>query len=185
MNLQLKSSVLIIPGLGSSGPEHWQSLWEARHPEYQRIQQDSWENPRCSAWVRNLEVAIAAADAPVVLVAHSMGCAAVIHWAAGIGNGSQRVSAALLVSPPDVEADTIPVGPTGFAPYPLCRLPFRSVAVVSTNDPFVTLERAKHFAGAWGCDLITLEAAGHINTASGHGPWPEGELLLERLFAHF
>jgi len=22
---------------------------------------------------------------------------------------------------------------------------------------------------------------GHINTASGHGPWPKGERLLERL----
>jgi len=26
-----------------------------------------------------------------------------------------------------------------------------------------------------------LESAGHINAASGHGPWPEGERFLDRL----
>ena len=171
----------MIPGLGDSGPTHWQSLWEARHPEYRRVQQDEWQHPRCSDWAKNLETAIAAADSPVVLVAHSMGCAAVIHWAAGAGSGNKRVAAALLVSPPDVEAETIPVGPTGFAPYPLDRLPFKSVAVVSTNDPFVTLERANRFAASWGSELVILESAGHINTDSGYGPWPEGERLLERL----
>lgn len=181
MNVRSRCSVLIIPGLGDSGPEHWQSLWEASHPEYRRVQQHEWELPRCSDWVRNLETAIAAADSPVVLVAHSMGCAAVIHWATGAASGNNRVAAALLVSPPDVEAETIPLGPTGFAPYPLNQLPFRSVAVVSTNDPFVTLERANWFAASWGSELVILESAGHINAASGHGPWPEGEGLLERL----
>lgn len=171
----------MIPGLGDSGPTHWQSLWEARHPVYRRVQQDEWQHPRCSDWAKNLEVAIAAADSPVVLVAHSMGCAAVIHWAAGAGSGNKRVAAALLVSPPDVEAETIPVSPTGFAPYPLDRLPFKSVAVVSTNDPFVTLERANRFAASWGSELVILESAGHINADSGYGPWLEGEHLLERL----
>jgi predicted alpha/beta hydrolase family esterase len=181
MNVRSKQSVLMIPGLGSSGPEHWQSLWEARHSQYQRVQQDEWEHPRCGDWVRNLEAAISAAEWPVVLVAHSMGCAAVIRWAASAGDGSRRVAAALLVSPPDVEAETIPAGPTDFTPYPLGRLPFKSIAIVSTNDPFVTLERAKFFAASWGSELVLLEAAGHINASSGHGPWPEGEQLLQQL----
>jgi len=115
------------------------------------------------------------------LVAHSMGCMAVIHWAATTGNPEKRVAAALLVSPPDVEAETIPIGPTGFAPFPLIRLPFKSIVVASNNDPFATLDRAKTFAGAWGSELVILESAGHINAASGHGPWPEGERLLDQL----
>jgi uncharacterized protein len=117
----------------------------------------------------------------VVLVAHSMGCIAVIHWAAITGNGNERVAAALLVSPPDVEAETIPRGPTGFAPCPLFQLPFKSTVVGSTNDPFATLDRIKTFATAWGSDLVLLESAGHINAASGHGPWPDGERLLDKL----
>jgi predicted alpha/beta hydrolase family esterase len=53
--------------------------------------------------------------------------------------------------------------------------------VASTNDPFARLDRAKTFATAWGSELVILESAGHINAASGHGPWPEGERLLEKL----
>ena len=181
MGMESGRSVLIIPGLGDSGPQHWQSLWEASHPEYCRVRQTEWERPRCSDWVSNLKAAISAANQPVVLVAHSMGCIAVIHWVAITGNANNRVAAALLVSPPDVEAETIPVGPTGFAPCPLIRLPFKSIVVASTDDPFATLERAKIFAGAWGSELVILESAGHINAVSGHGPWPVGERLLDRL----
>jgi len=110
-----------------------------------------------------------------------MGCIAVIHWAAIHGHRNERVAAAFLVSPPDVEAETIPRGPTGFAPCPLIRLPFKSTVVASTNDPFSTIDRTKTFAAAWGSELVILESAGHINAASGHGPWPEGEHLLARL----
>jgi uncharacterized protein len=174
-------TVLIIPGLGSSGPEHWQSLWEASHPEYQRVHQADWECPRRADWVSNLNAAISAANQPVVLVAHSMGCIAVIHWAATTANPDKSVAAALLVSPPDVEAETIPTGPTGFAPCPLIGLPFKSIVVASTNDPFAKLGRVKTFAAAWGSELVILELAGHINAASGHGHWPEGERLLDKL----
>jgi uncharacterized protein len=179
--MELGRTVLIIPGLGSSGPEHWQSLWESGHPEYRRVGQSDWERPHCADWVSNLDAAISAAKQPVVLVAHSMGCIAVIHWAATTGNADRRVAAALLVSPPDVEAETIPTGPTGFAPCPLIRLPFKSIVVASTDDPFATLEQEKAFATAWGSELVILESAGHINAASGHGPWPEGEQLLVKL----
>jgi uncharacterized protein len=181
MRIESGGSVLIIPGLGDSGPQHWQTLWEASHPEYCRVRQTEWERPRCSDWVSNLGAAISAANPPVVLVAHSMGCIAAVHWAATTGNASKQVAAALLVSPPDVEAEMIPVGPSGFAPCPQSRLPFKSIVVASTNDPFATLERARTFAAAWGSELVILESAGHINAASGHGPWPEGERLVDKL----
>jgi hypothetical protein len=60
-------------------------------------------------------------------------------------------------------------------------LPFKSILVSSTNDPFATLERAETFAGTWGSELVTLESAGHINASSGHGAWPDGERLLDKL----
>lgn len=68
-----------------------------------------------------------------------------------------------------------------WVPMPLRKIQFRSVVVASTNDPFVTMERADLFASAWGSRLITLLNAGHINGASGHGPWPEGEKWLEEM----
>ena len=82
MNMESGRSALTIPGLGDSGPQHWQSLWPASRPEYQRVRQAVWEHPSCSDWVSNLDAAISAASRPVALVAHSMGCIAVVHWAA-------------------------------------------------------------------------------------------------------
>jgi predicted alpha/beta hydrolase family esterase len=64
---------------------------------------------------------------------------------------------------------------------PLCRLPFPTIAVASTNDPAVTFERAQLFAASWGSELVNVGDAGHIEAKSGYGPWPEGHLLLEKL----
>lgn len=170
--------VLILPGLYNSGPDHWQSRWESAHPEFGRVMQDDWERPRCVDWIARLEAAILATP-DAVLVAHSSSCALVAHWA-GTG-GAGRVRGALLVAPSDTEATSYPAGPTGFAPMPLGRLPFPSVVVASTDDPYVTLERARTFAASWGSRLVTLGDAGHINGQSGLGDWPAGFALLQEL----
>jgi uncharacterized protein len=170
--------VLILPGLYNSGPEHWQSRWEAAHPELRRVQQDDWERPRCSDWVARLDEATRATP-EAVLVAHSSACALVAHWAAGHPAG--RVWGALLVGPSDPEAPSYPEGPTGFAPMPSQRLWFRSVVVTSANDPYVTLERARQFAEAWGSRFVNVGDAGHINSQSGLGDWPQGLAILEEL----
>ena len=78
----MATSVLIVPGYNNSGPEHWQSLWERAHPEYRRVMQRDWDSPERHEWVSALDEAIAQAPQPVVLVAHSLGCLAVVHWAA-------------------------------------------------------------------------------------------------------
>lgn len=176
----MRPSVLLIPGLYDSGPQHWQSLWQARHPDYRRLVQKDWATPRCVDWIATLDHALSSAGGPFVLAAHSTGCATVAHWAARFPH-KDRVHAAFLVGPSDPEAASYPFGPTGFAPMPLQRLPFPSVVVVSEDDPYVTLERAQDFATAWGSELRNLGRAGHINTDSGHGPWVEGEEWLEKL----
>jgi hypothetical protein len=61
---------------------------------------------------------------------------------------------------------------------PLGRLPFPSLVVASTDDPYVSVARAEAFAAAWDSRLVTIGPAGHINGASGHGAWPEGEAML-------
>ncbi len=170
--------VLILPGLYNSGPEHWQSHWEAAHAEFRRVQQVDWERPRCADWVARLDEATRSTP-DAVLVAHSSSCALVAHWSAGQPNA--RVRGALLVAPSDPEAPSYPEGPTGFAPMPLQRLRFPSVVVASGNDPYVTRDRAQQFAAAWGSRLVDIGDAGHINSQSGLGDWPLGLSLLEEL----
>src|SRR5436853_313879 len=42
--------VLVLPGYGDSGPEHWQSLWEAEDPACRRVVQRDWMLPRLEDW---------------------------------------------------------------------------------------------------------------------------------------
>jgi predicted alpha/beta hydrolase family esterase len=172
----MECDVLTLPGLWNSGPQHWQTQWEARHPGWRRLAHRDWNSPVCTEWVAELDGAIAAANGPPVLVAHSLSCALVGHWAA---SGSVlAVAGAFLVAPSDVEAPGYPADPVGFGPMPMARLPFPSIVVASSNDPYVSIERARRFADAWGSTLVDIGDAGHINGDAGFGPWPEGEAML-------
>ena len=174
--------ILILPGLNDSGPDHWQSHWERHDARCHRVVQDEWDAPRCADWVVRLDETVAQCESPVVLVAHSSACAMVAHWAASATAVQHaKVRGALLVGPSDPEGAHYPAEPTGFAPMPLHTLPFRSIVVGSTNDPYVSLEQARAYARAWGSRIEVLVGGGHINTASGHGPWPEGHSLLNEL----
>ena len=195
----LKARVLILPGIGNSGPEHWQSLWEASNPSFRRVEQRDWDTPVCSEWIASLEKAtaecvssalplVAAGNAtppPVsnsgpetVLVAHSLACLLVAHWAAVT---KLRIRGALLVAVPDPEGANFPVEAIGFGPVPQKALPFRTIVVASTNDPYGSMDHASRCASIWGSDLVVINGAGHINSDSGLGEWREGFALLQRL----
>jgi predicted alpha/beta hydrolase family esterase len=172
--------VLIVPGLGNSGPAHWQTLWETQHG-YARVNQHDWERPRLDAWLAQLEAVLAEQPSPVVLAAHSLGTILVAHLAARARPG--QIAAALLVAPADVDDDKCtPEETRTFAPVPLARLHFRTTLVASRNDPYVTFERAVQFAAAWGARLVDAGAVGHINADSGLGHWPAGHELLQELY---
>ncbi len=176
----MKTRVLILPGLYNSGPAHWQSVWEKENPGFTRVVQRDWDTPVRSEWVARLQEVISSSPAPAILVAHSSACALVAHWASA---HTGPVRGALLVGPSDVEADTYPKGTTGFAPMPLDPLPFRTIVVASSNDEYVSPERARFFAGRWHARIEFVGAAGHINSDSGLGRWPEGFALLQELLA--
>ena len=168
----------LVPGLGGSGPDHWQTHLERQNPDFTRVQQRNWDEPDRAEWVATLEQALAGEDlSQVVLIAHSLGCPTVTHWANTYGH---RIKGALLVAPVDVAtAGFAALPPKGFGPMPLQRLPFPSKVVASTTDEWANLDRARQFAEAWGSELVVIGDAGHINTASGHGSWPEGLALLQ------
>jgi predicted alpha/beta hydrolase family esterase len=175
--------VLLVPGLWNSGPENWQSYWERERGDCLRVVQSDWETPRRQDWVPTLEKAIASAPHPVVLAAHSLGCSLVAHWAGSPGATLRNVHAALLVAPSDVEAPSYPKGPRGFEPMPRRALPFPTLVVASSDDPFVSLPRAREFAQAWGARLVDAGPLGHINADSRLGSWAQGQALLAELLA--
>jgi hypothetical protein len=173
-------TVLTLPGYDDSGPGHWQTLWERAHPGYRRVTQRSWTEPVCDEWVAALDAAIVDTRTPVVLVGHSLGALTVVHHAA---RHARPVHGALLVAVPDVDDPGFPPIIQGFGPMPRARLPFPSVVVASDDDWYMNPDDARALAQAWGSRFVLLEKAGHINTDSGFGPWPEGERLLAELLA--
>ncbi|MFY7997464.1 MAG: RBBP9/YdeN family alpha/beta hydrolase [Candidatus Kapaibacteriota bacterium] len=173
------NNIFILPGLGNSGEQHWQTRWEALHPSWKRILQDDWDTPVCADWVRRIDETLAnIPDGTAVLIAHSSSCAAVAHL---VQTTKHRIKSALLVAPSDPLDAAYPAGPTGFAPVPLLRLPFPSMVVASENDEYISLEQAQKYAEAWGSRLVNIGAKGHINSSSGLGDWEEGLALLSEL----
>ncbi|MFC5790029.1 serine hydrolase family protein [Agromyces tardus] len=192
----MRHPIVIVPGIGDSGPDHWQTLWQSGLADVRRIAPSSWEHPELDDWVAAVDRAVAASAAPPVLVAHSLGCLAVAHWGArvaafGSASGADAasgpraagvtpvVAGALLVAPPDIDGPAFPVDAVGFtvpAPGPL---PFAAVLVASSNDPYCTPGHAGDLAEEWGATLVDIGAHGHVNVASGFGPWPEGRRLLD------
>ncbi|MES3003539.1 MAG: alpha/beta hydrolase [Pseudomonadota bacterium] len=168
-------TVLIIPGWRDSGPGHWQSLWAEQLPGAMRIVQDDWASPNRAAWVASLTRQILEAPGPVIVAAHSLGCIATSHLPQ---EAAARIQGALLVAPADPERRAIL---NDFAPVPFTPLPYRSILVASTNDPFCPARLAGAYARAWGCEFVRLPNAGHINVESGHGEWPLGLALLRSL----
>ena len=176
------SQILLLPGWQDAGPVHWQSHWERLHG-FRRVQQHDWWWPRRGDWMMQLEDALGADGPPAVLVAHGLACHLVAAWA-GHSQHTQRVAAALLVAPLDIERADMPPQVLAWAPAQRRRLPFASTAVLSADDPFCTAQRSRTMAADWGSEVVDLGRAGHIDADSGLGDWLAGLALLHDLQRH-
>ena len=176
-------TILILPGLYNSGAGHWQTVWEAMLPNAQRVQQANWDSPNRADWVATLDAAIAAVEGPVLLAAHSLGCALTAWWAQEHGSAphAAKVQGSLLVAPPDVERADFPDFVTGFAPMPRAPLPFNTIVAASCDDPWCALPRAQVWGKGWNAQFHDLGPRGHINGDSGLGDWAQGRDWLAAL----
>ncbi|MEA9391920.1 alpha/beta hydrolase [Acerihabitans sp. TG2] len=160
---------VLVPGINDSGPEHWQSLWGQSHPQWRRIAQRDWLQPDLDGWLSAIRRAIGNTQAPVLLIGHSFGALSSWYYASRFPG---QVAGVVLVAPAEpvrfeIE-DRITAAP----------LPVPSLMFASHNDPLLTINRARHWAQAWGAELVDVGDAGHINAQAGFGAWPHG---LERV----
>jgi predicted alpha/beta hydrolase family esterase len=175
--------VLVLPGYQNSDAGHWQTRWEALDPGFVRVQMPDWDQPARDAWCRTLDAAVSAADAPVLFAAHSLGCLTTAFWASQYASAAQlaKVVGALLVAVPDPSGANFPQDASGFAPVQLARLPFPSMVVASSDDPYGAVPFSQACASAWGSRWVDIGPRGHINADSGLGDWNDGRSWLASL----
>ncbi|MEY4748924.1 MAG: hypothetical protein RIQ60_1138 [Pseudomonadota bacterium] len=180
-----RPTVLLVPGLRDHVDQHWQTLLQAHLPGCRSVPPMGREDLDCARRVAAIEAAAQAIEGPLVMVAHSGGCIMLAHWAR---QTRRAVRGALLATPPDFESP-MPAGyPTitqlqagGWLPVPRTPLPFRSLVALSRNDPLGRTDRVAALAADWGSEIADLGEVGHLNPASGYGPWPAALDHIERL----
>jgi predicted alpha/beta hydrolase family esterase len=168
--------IITLPGLGGSGDTHWQTLWECSEPRFTRFRPANWDRPELDDWEQSLQRAIVRSPKPPVLVAHSLACLLVAHWAARFPTA---IAGACLVAVPDADGANFPLEAATFKPVPERVLRFPSLIIASTNDPYGAIEFTQRQARIWQSGLVALGPLGHINASSGLGDWPQGRALLE------
>ena len=164
--------VIIVPGLHNSGPDHWQTRWQARYPGFARVQQDDWDHPQLDAWVERLDELRASDPRPALLGAHCFGCRPSL---ARLHRHPEQGAGALLVAPAHPDRFGVAVQ------LPDAYLPCPATLISSSNDPWMPAPLAARFALRWGTGLVEAGALGHINAGSGLGDWPAGQDHLHQL----
>ena len=159
--------IIIVPGWRNSSPEHWQSLWAQTLPNVERVEQNDWLTPKREDWVRTLEALILSRPEPVIVVAHSLGCITTTHLGA---EAAARIRSALLVAPADPERRA---HLADFAPVPYQLLPYRSVLVASSNDPYCPIpsQVPTRAPGAANLCVCKMRGTSMWNRAMAHGRW--------------
>lgn len=178
----IRPLILTVPGLLGSGDDHWQTRWECERHDTHRIDLGDWDDPNRTVWMSRIDQAVTAACAPVVLVAHSLGCQAVTWWANALGpSGASTVLGALLVAPPATDRTALDPRIARFGSDPRRALPFVSLLIASEDDPYATIDESRAMARKWRAGFVAIGQAGHINARSGLGHWRQGQAVAELL----
>lgn len=157
--------LLVVPGLNDSPPEHWQSWLQSLYRPSVRVVQHDWTDPDVERWAARIGWTLErSGPGPWMAVAHSFGVLALARHLAH--EPQSPVRAALLVAPADPDK-------FGIAnQLPQRRLPVPNAMVLSTSDPWLSLDAGLRWARLWGSSCIHLGDVGHINVESGFRTLP-------------
>ena len=179
----MNRNILIVPGMGGSGPDHWQSWFSSRLPGSQRLERVDWHEPVLAEWARNLRQQVQRTPGRVWLVAHSFGCLVSAVVIADIPN---KIAGAFFVAPADPERFTLLGRRDADSPTPSIEsllpntnLGIPGLVISSSNDPWMKADLASQWAQRWGLAMLNVGPAKHINTESGFGEWQQGLRLLQ------
>lgn len=169
---------VIVPGVGGSEHDHWQSWLQRQLKSCSRVQQQDWNKPVLHTWVEQFVKTVQAIQEPIQIVAHSFGCLTTVAALAQHPELNQKIKNLVLVAP----ANPARFGDAGFAResqndyqqyFHQLKLQVPTQMIISENDPWLNFQDALQLAKAWKIRPKNLGQVGHINVASGFGPFPE------------
>ena len=162
---------VIVPGVGGSEAQHWQSWLQQQLVSSSRVQQKNWDRPVLSEWVAQFVKTVAAVKAPIQIVAHSFGCLTSVAALAEHPELSAKVKNLVLVAP----ANPARFGEAGFARHSLTdykqyfhqlNIDVPTTLLISENDPWLGYFDALQLAQAWKLTPINLgQVMWHLDLA--------------------
>lgn len=188
-DVQSGREYLIVHGWEGSGPDHWQT-WLANKltaagetVRYPRLPDP--DHPVLERWLEALDDEVMAMGEPRIVICHSLGSALWLHYAQQ--RAFEPVSRLLLVAPPGPKTLEAVTEVSGFSPIPLAADTVHQSAedirlVCSSGDEYCQEGGAEYYGEnlSLTTDVLPPEA-GHINTDSAYGAWPE---VFEWCFDH-
>ncbi|MEK5789055.1 alpha/beta hydrolase [Acinetobacter johnsonii] len=169
---------VIVPGVGGSEHDHWQSWLQRQLKSCSRVQQQDWNKPVLHEWIEQFTKTVQSIQEPIQIVAHSFGCLTTVAALAQHPELNQNIKNLVLVAP----ANPARFGDAGFARdsqndyqqyFHQLKLQVPTQMIISENDPWLNFQDALQLAKAWKIKPKNLGQVGHINVASGFGPFPE------------
>lgn len=182
---------LIVPGVGGSEYQHWQSWLQRQMTSCSRVQQQDWNQPVLNNWVARWVATVEQIQQPLQIIAHSFGCLTSVAALAWHPELQAKVKRLILVAP----ANPARFGEAGFARdsqqdylalFQRLDINVPTQMLISENDPWLSFTDAQRLAQVWQLNPINLGAVGHINVASGFGPFPQiFDYLLPETLPHW
>lgn len=169
---------VIVPGVGGSEAQHWQSWLQRNLMSSSRVNQTDWNQPVLNHWVEQFTKTLRPLQSDVQIVAHSFGCLTTVAALALHPELNKYVKKLILVAP----ANPARFGEAGFARdsktdyqafFHQLKIQVPTTLLISENDPWLSFEDAQQLARSWKLQPVNLGQVGHINVASGFGPFPE------------
>lgn len=172
-------NAFIFHGYGAEPNDHWFG-WLAQQLDTANIRAvvpalpDSL-SPDAPLWQETVRAAVGEPSEDTVMIAHSLGCLAVLRHLASL-TGAWRLGSLVLVSG---FLDPLPVLPeldsfigSGCDVTGLCEHIDRVIVIRSDNDPLVPPAHTDRLAGLLGANAVVVPGAGHFLAADGHNTLP-------------
>jgi predicted alpha/beta hydrolase family esterase len=156
------SRILLISDSGNNDAKHWVSPWLADAPQAFLKDQEFGSQAELESRSIRFGKLLDRLDKPVWIIAHGLGCRVTV---AAPTDKRHAIKGALLGCPADpggYEMDTRPL--TG-------NLPFLSVFIARSNDPWMSLARARQGSHRWGRRLIHVGGGAMKRPTSRFNPW--------------